>query len=347
MRTFIKTTQDSSIYERYPTRNTGLDEILEVGKLVKSLDGSGMYASASVRSLLQFDVSTSSPYPATAKYYLNLHIANAQNVDRYQKLEIHLVSQSWTEGSGYFYQDVKNVEDGVTWRQKETSVSWSNAGGDFTSTLTSSYTFNTVPFDNNIRIDVTNLVSPVVSGSNITPWNGFLIKYPTSDEIDSANTGNIKFFSGNTHTVYEPKLEIVWIDQTFSTGSLKPVRSNNVSISPKNLKEAYTSGEIDKVYLIVRDPYPDKRFDATQRYRNQYYLPSQSFFRIKDTVSDVYIQKFDQYSAISCDPTGSYFVLDTTGLDINRYYEIDLKIQSSSLVFFPEFNYTFKVDNNE
>ncbi len=347
MRTFIKTTQDASIYQRYPTRNTGLDEILEVGKLVKSLDGGMMYASGSVRALLQFDISTASAYPATAEYYLNLHIANAQDVDRYQKVEVYLVSQSWLEGSGYFYQDVKNAEDGVTWRQSETSVSWSNYGGDIQNTPTSSYIFSAIPIDNNIRINVTSLVAPVVSGSNTIPWNGLLIKYPTSDEVDHTNKGNIKFFSGNTHTVYEPKLEIVWVDQTFNTGSLKPVKNNNVSILPRNLKEVYTKGEVDRVYLIARDPFPDKRFDETQRYRNQYYLPSGSFFRIRDVVSDVYIQRFDTYSAISCDPTGSYFTLDTSGLDINRYYEIDLKIQSSSLVFFPEFNYTFKVDSDE
>lgn len=347
MRTFLKTVKDASIYQRYPTRNTGLDEIIEVGKVITSLDKNLKFSSGSVRSLLYFDISQNSGYPTSSEYYLNLHVANAKEFRRYQKIEVYAISRSWDEGSGYFYQDVENAEDGATWEQCTEFVSWSANGGDFTTNLSASYTFTEVPFDNNIRINVTNLLAPVISGSNITPWNGLLLKFPTSDETNQTNKGNIKFFSSNTHTVYEPKLEILWNDQTFITGSLKPIPNGNVFISPKNLKEAYTRGEIDKIYLITRDPFPDKRFDAKQRYKNQYYLPSSSYFRIKDVVSNVYIHTFDQYSSINCDISGSYITLDTSGLEIDRFYEIDLKIQSGSLVFFPEFKYTFTVDNDE
>ena len=115
---------------------------------------------------------------------------------------------------------------------------------------------------------------------------------------------------------------------------------------PRNLKQAYTRGEKKKIYLVVRDPYPDKRFDAVQRYKNTYYLPSGSFYRITDEVSGIKIHDFDQFSAISCDPTGSYIMLDTTGLDIERYYKVELKVTTDELVIFPEFNYSFKVEND-
>ena len=52
MRTFLSTTQDATIYERYPTLNTGLDEIIEVGKIIKSLDGPNQYTSGSTRMLI-------------------------------------------------------------------------------------------------------------------------------------------------------------------------------------------------------------------------------------------------------------------------------------------------------
>jgi hypothetical protein len=172
------------------------------------------------------------------------------------------------------------------------------------------------------------------------------LKFPDEDEGDQTNIGNIKFFSGNTHTVFEPRLEIVWDDQQFVTGSLKPIPGSRIKITPKNLKQAYTRGEKDKIYLIVRDPFPDKRFDATQRFRNVYYLPSGSFFRITDEVSGVKIYDFDQFSAISCDPTGSYISLDTSGLDIDRFYKIELKVTTNDTVFFPQFEYTFKVDSD-
>lgn len=346
MRTYITPTQDASIYQRYPSSNSGLDEILEIGKLVKSLDGSGMYASASVRSLINFDIGQTTAYPSTARYYLKLYLANAHDVNRYQKIEVYPVSQSWVEGSGYFYQDVKNVSDGVSWQSSSVNQLWSVSGSDYTTLVSGSITLSEFPLTD-ISIDVTNIIAPVISGSNSTPWNGLVLKFPTVDEQDSRNKGNIKFFSSNTHTVFGPRLEIVWNDQSFATGSLKPIPNGIISIFPKNLKEAYTKGEIDKVYFIVRDPFPDKRYDEKQRFRNQYYLPSESYYRIVDQVSGVVLQEFDSYSAINCDSTGSYIVLDTTGLDINRYYDVELKVKRNGLVFFPEFKYTFKVDTND
>jgi hypothetical protein len=146
--------------------------------------------------------------------------------------------------------------------------------------------------------------------------------------------------------VFEPRLEVVWDDQEFVTGSLKPIPNSRIKLTPKNLKQSYTRGEMDKIYLVVRDPFPDKRFDATQRFKNMYYLPSGSFFRITDEVSGIKIHDFDQFSAISCDPTGSYIKLNTSGLDIDRFYKIELKVTTNDTVFFPKFEYTFKVDSD-
>jgi hypothetical protein len=345
MRTFLRVTQDATIYERYPTLNTGMDEIIEVGKVIKQLDGPNQYASGSARMLIQFNIPATQQYLSSSKYYLNLRIANATNVNRYQKLEIYPISQSWVEGSGYFYQDVANVDDGATWNDLNATTAWTTAGGDYTTMLSASYTILNVPIQD-VKIDVTNLMVPVVSGSNITPWNGLLVKFPTTDELNPSNIGNIKFFSGNTHTIFAPTLEILQPIQTFITGTLKPIPTGNVTIVPKNIKETYTLGELDKVYLVVRDLYPDKKFNAVSRYKNIYYLPSQSYYRIRDQVSDMALYDFDQYSSIQCDTSGSYILLDTSGLEVNRYYTLDLKVIANNLRFFPEFNYTFKVDSD-
>ena len=343
MRTFLKTKQDATIYERFPNLNTGLDEILEVGKLAQPADGGNIFTQASVRFLLDFDIISGS-YPPEAQYFLNLYIANTLNVNRYQELLVHPVTSSWVEGSGYRFQDVLNAKDGTTWLDSSPNTQWSTPGGDFNDVVSSSYEFKDVPITD-VKIDVTDLLSPVNDGS-ISSWNGVLLKFPNEDEGDQTNIGNIKFFSGNTHTVFEPRLEIVWDDQQFITGSLKPIPNSRIKITPKNLKQAYTRGEMDKIYLIVRDPFPDKRFDATQRFKNVYFLPSGSFFRITDEVSGVKIFDFDQFSAISCDPTGSYIKLDTSGLDIDRFYKIELKVTTNDTVFFPKFEYTFKVDSD-
>jgi len=343
MRTFLKTKQDATIYERFPNLNTGLDEILEVGKLAQPTDGGNIFTQASVRFLLDFDIISGS-YPPEAQYFLNLYIANTLNVNRYQELLVHPVTSSWVEGSGYRFQDVLNAKDGTTWLDSSPNTQWSTPGGDFNDAVDATFEFKDVPITD-VKINVTDLLSPVNNGS-ISSWNGVLLKFPDEDEGDQTNIGNIKFFSGNTHTVFEPRLEIIWNDQQFITGSLKPIPNSRIKITPKNLKQAYTRGEMDKIYLIVRDPFPDKRFDATQRFKNVYFLPSGSFFRITDEVSGVKIFDFDQFSAISCDPTGSYIKLDTSGLDIDRFYKIELKVTSNDTVFFPKFEYTFKVDSD-
>lgn len=347
MRTYLKSTQDASIYQRTPLVNSGLDEILEVGKYVKVTDQSVAYASGSVRALITFDVNSTLGYPSESKYYLNLYIADAAFINRYQELKVYPVSSSWVEGSGYTSQDNSNAKDGATWYSSSRDAVWTSLGGDYILSPSASYKFNDIPISSTLRIEVTDIVRPVANGTNTIPWNGLMLKFENADEISDGVKGNIKFFSGNTHTVFEPTLEVVWNNQSFATGSLKPIPNANVAITPKNLKEAYTQGEVDKIYLVVRDPYPDKRFDAVQRYRNQYYLPSSSYFRLRDQAADIVLSRFDQYSAINCDATGSYITLDTTGLNINRYYSLDIKVQRSDLVFFPEFNYTFKVDNDE
>jgi hypothetical protein len=333
MKRFIKAAYDATVYEGYPNRNTGLDEILEIGKDVELRKIS--------RALIYFDLPTDIASQPETEYFLLLHIADAKYVHRYSTLEVLPISGSWREGSGYFYQDVKNVEDGVSWNTRDGTTTWSELGGDTLNTPTASFAFNDILRIANFRINVTD----IIRNSDPDTWHGIMVKFSDEVETDSTNFSNIKLFSSNTHTIFSPRLESFRIEQTFVTGSLKPIANSTVSIIPRNMKEAYTLGEQDKIYLVVRDKYPDKRFDATQRYRNQYYLPSSSYYRIRDQVTDLEIFSFDAASAIQCDASGSFITLDTSGLDVNRYYDIELKVQTEQLVFFPTFKYTFRIDN--
>lgn len=342
MKKFLNITEDCSIYQSYPTANTGLDEILEVGKTVKWVEWNDTYASSSARFLVNFDIATIEQYPS-ASYFLNLKLAHAKEVNRYQRLNVYLVNQAWVEGSGYFYQDVRNNMDGASWVMATANTNWSASGSGYITTESSSVVLTEVPITD-VKIDVTSLLKSSIDVS--LPWYGLLIKFDDASEADARNVGNIKFFSSNTHTVFSPKIEISQVDQVFQTGSLKPIPNSSVTISPKNLKASYTAGEVDKIYLAVRDKYPDKKFDAIQRYKSIYYLPSESYFRVTDVTSGVKLYDYDAYSAINCDVSGSYLVLDTSGFELNRYYEITLKVKKDNLVFFPEFSYMFKVDSN-
>jgi hypothetical protein len=322
MRKLISMTKDASIYEAYANINTGFDEIIEVGKLPNTSDiGTTSYLTSSVRILLNF--ATDSTWPSSAEYFLNLKIARGIDVKNSQQLIVGAISQSWDEGSGYFYQQPFNKDDGATWNSASMSTTWPSPGGYLNTSTTASYTIESYPIED-IRINVTNIMQPIISGS--IPFYGLYIKFPTEDEQDSRNSGLIKFFATQTHTVHQPKLEVVWASQAFATGSLKRLPLDSpISITSNALISQYEQGTIEKIRLIVRDKFPDRAFNTNMRFANKYYLPSESYYRVVDITTGVGYGEFDQYNAIDCDATGSYFVLNTNPLYKNKEYAVEIK----------------------
>jgi hypothetical protein len=329
MKKFLTASKDTTLYQAYPRINAGLDEILEIGKVIDTSEigsGSSAYLTGSARTLIYFDLPTTASVFSGSSYYLNLKLANAQKVKRNQQILVYKVSQSWDEGSGYLYQTPNNVNDGATWQQVTSAVSWSNQGGDFlTASVSQSTVLSEYPLQD-LRIDVTNILQPIVSQSLQNTFYGLAIQFPSTDENDNNNEGVIKIFSTQTHTIYQPTLEITWDNQQFVTGSLLPIPSLDVKIVPSNLKENYTKGDITRISLVVRDMFPLKSFDSTLRYKNKYYLPTSSFFSIVDTQSNTTIVDFDSGAKINTDSVGSYIVLDTNPLYKGRFYTLKFKV---------------------
>jgi len=332
MRTILTASKDTTIYQAFKNNNAGLDEILEIGKLVDIELVEPSYVSASARTLIHFNLPTTESVHATSSYFLNLRLANASDVVRNQQILVYPISCSWDEGSGYFYQNIKNVRDGATWSVLNSNTSWSLAGGDFiTGSNSASITLSTYPLQD-LRIDVTDILRPFVSQSTQNNFYGLVVKFPTADEIDANNKGNIKVFSAQTHTIHAPTLEIVWNAQVFSTGSLKPIPSTlDVKVVASNLQSEYAKGDVVRIEFVVRDPYPLRSFDSVLRYKNKYYLPTSSYYSIVDVQSNTTIIPFDEYSKLDCNNNGSYITLDTSPLYQKRYYAIKLKIVSGSL----------------
>ena len=348
MNKFLTASKDTTLYEAFPTINVGLDEILDIGKVIDTnvdFTSSTVYSTGSARSLIYFELPTTASVPATSSFYLNLRLAHAENIRRNQRILIYPISRSWDEGSGFFYQNVENVDDGATWRQYSGSVSWSQAGGDFiTTSNTQSVILSQYPLQD-LRVDVTNILRPIVSQSLQSTFYGLVLQFPTSDELDEQNKGVLKIFSTQTHTIYQPTLEITWNSQTFSTGSLQPVPSTlNVKVIPSNLKQVYTQGDVTRISLVVRDEYPLKSFDSTLRYKNKYYLPTSSYYSIVDVQSNTTVVQFDDSSRVNTDSSGSYIVLDTSPLYAGRFYALKLKVTSGDYTKVINTDTVFKVD---
>jgi len=336
MKKFLTPIKDTTLYQTFPTNNAGFDEILEIGKTVDPDELEPSYVSASARTLIQFDTSNLPVIPTGSKYFLNLRLAHASNVQRNQIIEVFPISSSWTEGSGYLYQNIKNVNDGATWTQSAKNMSWSLAGGDTIPTPSASISLTDYPMGD-LRIDVTALMSESVSP------NGLLLKFPSADEVDGDNLGNVKVFSAQTHTIHQPTLEVAWDDQVFVTGSLVSGSIDGTAIVLQNLKEKYIRGEISRINLVVRDEFPLRSFNSTLRYKAKYYLPSTTYFSITDVQSNTTILEFDEYSKVSCDANGVYLVLDTLPLYKGRFYKIRLKTDVDGYTRIVDSGWTFQV----
>jgi hypothetical protein len=336
MHKFYTSSYDASIYLQQPDQNAGRDEILEVGKLyygtIKDV----------YRTLIKFDVSnleTGSGWRA----YLNLKAANSEELPLEYTIYANVVSQSWSMGTGTKFDNI--TSDGVSWKYRDGInkwVSYDTTGG------TAIYTNNTTGSANaeggvwylsgsasqsfnyesdDVRMDVTDMVNIWLSGS--VSNNGIVVHHSLSAENDTLDYGVLKFFSKETNTIYQPKLEIVWDDSSILTGSLAPVTGSveeGYKVVVTNLKTQYEANTKIKVRVKGRDKYPSKSFGTTFSYDQSKYLPTTTYYQLEDYITNEIIFPFGNYTKVSCDSTSNYFIMDLSTLPINRTYLLKLKI---------------------
>jgi len=116
---------DATLYESSETSNTGIDEILEIGKRLGT-DGETLQKS---RCIVKFDMNeinaTLSKYSETldnCKFILQLYTTHAKNLPADFTIDAKLVGQQWINGTG-FYSDAPPTTNGVQWA--EPMSSWS------------------------------------------------------------------------------------------------------------------------------------------------------------------------------------------------------------------------------
>jgi hypothetical protein len=190
MHKFFTSSYDASIYLQQPDQNAGRDEILEVGKLY--------YGSSKeiARSLLKFDITelsssiTNNVGTSSYSVFLNLRAANSEELPLEYVIYANAVSQSWTMGTGTKFDNIST--DGVSWKYRNGIDTWqdnviagtaeftpgttgsANAeGGTWYLSGSASQSFNYEHDD--IRMDITNMVSLWISGS--LPNNGLIVHH--------------------------------------------------------------------------------------------------------------------------------------------------------------------------
>ena len=352
----------ATLYSYYPTTNTGLDEIIELSTYY-TIAGTNEVS----RGLIKFpssqitDIITNKVTNKTFDVYLKLYLANASSLPLNYTLYCHPISGSWNMGTGKL-GNLPTTTDGASWqfRTEISGSSWfstfptgttgsfksgSTAGGGlwYTSSAYQSTQSFTNSTSKDIELKVTNTVNAWYSSSIAN--EGFILKHGSSLEFTTSSKFETKYFSGNTHTIYPPCLEIRWDDSVYNTGSLSAITSNLFVITLGNNKEEYQQDSIQRFRVNVRDKYPTRTFQTSSLYTTNKALPSSSYWSIKDLNTEEIVVDYDTaYTKISCDSNGNYFDIYMNGLEPERYYKVLIKtILSNGEAIISDDNYYFKV----
>ena len=377
--------KDSTLYSAYPSQNTGLDEVLEVSttflpdppQVSRFLI---QFNSDEISSIITNEISgsvtdiTGSLLSDSREFQSNLRcfLAEVSGLSETTTLESFPLAESWNMGTGKF-QDNPITDNGCSWKFTLSSGStpWTTSG--FGNKITGSYTLNnpgggawytgslgnenlevtqsqvlSYKTNKDININVTNAIRLFNSGT--IDNNGFIIKQLDSQEFqsDKNKVTNLKYFSFDTNTIYPPCLEFKWRDFTFNTGSSTNtiINTSQLVATLDNNKEEFVSGSIHKFYINCRPQFPIRTFQTSSNYTTNFYLPTSSFYAVKDLHTNEFVIDFDtSYTQISADENGSFFKLYMNGLEPERYYQILFKttVEGSTLIL--DDNYYFKVIN--
>jgi hypothetical protein len=347
--------KDSTIYSRYPNRNTGVDPVLEILKETEgypvelNLEDEFFSTSNFSRILMQFDLSDVTTLISAGKLSPNftasliVKATETINIPIQYSVKAYIVSGSWINGQG-FYSNNPEIQDGVSWKWRDGKLAgrlWETASlsGNATSSYSSephggvwltgsgyeaSQSFNHEVAD--IRMNITSLVRTWISGS--VPNNGMILKFPENVETDSSVMGSIKFFSKETHTVFIPRLEFSWDDSENSgTGSFTEISNEDFVLYTKNFRESYREGEVTKIRWGVRDRYPTLTYATSSDYLTSKRLPTSSYYSVVDHWTEDVVVPFSNGTKMSCDSNGNYFRIDMGSFLPERYYKFQIKTE--------------------
>lgn len=331
--------KDSTIYSEFPTKNAGIDEIIEIGAY-QGIDGN-YYVSRGLIKFSQSDINNvlNNIVSGSFSVFLRLFLANLQETPSEFTIFTYPISQSWEMGLGRSSNSPITTE-GVSWVSRSLSNKWNNTGSTYYNNIfsTQSFTYND---SKDLLIDVTSIVSQWTSSIEN---EGFILKFSSSLEYNSTSNVKLMYFSQDTHTIYPPCLEFKWNDVIYVTGSASIIDSSNIVINLINNKQTFNQNSIQKFKLNVRDKYPARVFQTSSVYLNYKLLPSSSYWAIRDMNTKEMVVDFDEnYTKIGCDGTNNYFNIYMNGLEPERYYELLFKFNINNEIVVLDENYYFKV----
>lgn len=363
---------DATIYSRYPVKNTGIDQVLEVS-VKNSQDGVAFYNKQQLltenpyytydlaandnysitdqlfpqsdirRAVLQFapddilKLKTFASQSISSSYEANLklNLAFAQNLSTTYSLEAYALTQSWSMGTGRFAQ-VPQSTNGVSWTYTgpvSASAAWTTGGGSWNSTLTGSQYFDYMS-NKDINMDITDIVNTWFTGS--TQNKGLILKHPSYIENSTSSFIDLKYFSVDTHTIYPPTIQFKWNDSYYFPQGSQFVLSDQITLVLQNNPGEFSQKNTYKFRTGVRYTYPRRSFSTQSIYLNPLYLSENTIWALQDVKTNEMVVDFDStYTKLSADSVSNYFYMYMNGLEINRYYRILIKTDIYQTTFGP------------
>ena len=368
--------KDTTLYSLYPDKNSGLDPILEIYNKTYYSDPIFISTAEIARTLIAFDsveiADILNNLVSGSQWQSNLRLSNANTtgVINNSTLFIHPLAQDWENGTGKS-DNIPETQNGSSWTWTTfrggskwitasfgayvtASFKTSNPGGGvwYTGSLTGlkynvTQSFN-IRSTKDVNTDITDIVKSWYS-SSINNY-GVILKWSSSLEYNQSGSvePNMGLFSVDTHTIYPPQLEFKWNDYVFNTGSSTNtfITSSQIVITLPNNEGLFNQNSIKKFKLNVRPQYPVRTYQTSSFYISNYYLPTSSYYAVKDLDTNEFIIDFDTvYTKISADNEGNYIKLYMDGLEPERYYKILVKTLINEETLILDDNYYFKVIN--
>lgn len=362
--------KDTFIYTEAVKGNAGLDEIIEIGGYPVSAVGQ------TSRALLKFNsteiANVVSNIIGSNNYSASLHLslATAYELPTEYNIEAYPIYDPWTQGIGKF-GDSPTDESGCSWayRLGEETGGWTlpttivnmpaGVTGSYNSVFSggggSWYTgsaginlestqLQSLNSNHDIHINVTNGVK--LHNAGTIDNNGFILKLSDDLEFNTSASIRLKYYSGNTNTIYPPYLEFGWNDTTYGS-TLSELNTSNVTIAITNNKGEYVDDGKQRFRIHARPKYPTRSFSTGSVYLTNYRLPSASYWGLRDEYTEEMVVDFNTaFTKISADNYGSYFDVYMEGLQPERFYRILVKSTLDGSTTVVDNNNVFKIVRN-
>ena len=287
------------------------------------------------------------------------------------KIEIFATAQSWNNGTGH-YLDIPEVNDGVSWKFRDflSGSSWDMSGSVGGYGFTGSFDPLNSPLGGGSFFTSSNLIPQVTESfglrsnkdlelnvkeftklwySGSIPYYGFLTKLSSSAEFHPSSSIQpiLKYYSVDTNTIYPPLLEFRWRDYSlFSPSTASIVSTPQLKLSLDDNPGEFFPSSVNRFYINVSPLYPTRTYQTSSLFTNKNYLPTSSFYAIKDLATNEFVINFDtQYTQISSDSRGNYFDVYMSGLEPERFYKVLIKTEINGSTLILDDDYYFKVIN--